>query len=493
MKKVYLVGAGPGDEELITVKGIKAISKADVILYDRLVNSNLLRYAREDAEIYYCGKKPGSHYKTQDEINEMLVKYAEEGKIVTRVKGGDPYVFGRGGEEALALLERGIEFEVVPGVTSPIAVLNYAGIPITQRGISQGFHVFTAMTAEKLDIDWKAVSRLRGTLVFMMGLSNLERIVEELLKAGMRSDMPSAVVMKGTTSKQKKVVATLVSIVEEVKKAKLESPCIIAFGESIEFSDKLDWYKKKPLSGYKVCTTRSKEQTAELREKLLDAGAEVTEVHSIETKVSASSMDSYMDSLSDYDHILLTSVNAVNYFFDMLLKKGYDIRKLRAEFPAIGEKTAEALRRRGIVPAFTAEEYYMESLLEELSRRVKCDDRVLYPRSNKSRNIACEYLKPKGVKLDCFNLYSVERGRVDSYTDLDDVDLILFTSPSTVRNTIEMFGLEVIGKKELVSIGPVTQMELERVGLESKMSDVHDIDGMLEFLISLKGDETDGL
>ena len=223
MSKVYLIGAGPGDEELITLKSIRALKKCTAVMYDRLASGELLKYLAPSCEIYYCGKEPGCHYKSQDEINKMLVKLAKEGHIVGRIKGGEPYVFGRGGEEALDLLEENIEFEVIPGVTSPVSVLNYAGIPITHRGISRGFHIFTAMTKDKLDIDWKSVANIGGTLVFLMGLGRLELIVKGLIENGMDKESKIAVVMKGTTSKQKKVIGNLENIVEKVKETRVTS------------------------------------------------------------------------------------------------------------------------------------------------------------------------------------------------------------------------------------------------------------------------------
>lgn len=486
MGTVYLIGAGPGDEELITVKATRAISKCDILLYDRLSNDSLLRYAKDSCRVYYCGKKPGSHYKTQDEINDSLVRYAKEGYTVGRVKGGDPYVFGRGGEEALRLLEEGIDFEVVPGVTSPIAVLNYAGIPMTQRGMAQSFHVFTAMTAEKLDIDWDSVSKLKGTVVFMMGLGNLELIRDKLISGGLGLETPMAVVMKGTTSKQKSVIGTVDSIVEKVKTAKLESPCIIVVGEVVSLSEKLDWYSKKPLYGKNVCITRSKAQSRELREGLLDLGAEVTEINSIETARIKDSLLPYTETLSEYDYIVLSSVNAVVYFFDSLREMGYDIRKIKAEFPAIGPKTEEALRERGIVPAFTSDHFVMESLLESLKARVKEGDRVLYPKSELSRPLLSEELSKLGCTVDSPDLYSASKGNLKGYESLEEVDIILFTSPSTVRNTIDMFGKDAVKRKDIVAIGPITEQELKSAGIDCTVSESYTVDGMLEALKNIK-------
>ena len=335
MGKVYIIGTGPGDEELLTVKSVKVLEKCTAVLYDRLVSNNILNYLNENCEIYYCGKEPGSHYRSQDEINDMIVKLAKEGHTVGRIKGGDPYVFGRGGEEVLALQKENIEFEVIPGVTSPIAVLNYAGIPITQRGISQGFHIITGMTSAGENINWKALSKETGTLVFMMGLENIERIMSNLIENGKSKDTPAAVVMRGTSSKQKKIVGTVADICIKSREAQLKSPCIIVVGEVVELNDKLSWYEKKPLFGANICVTRSREQASNLRNKLMDLGAEVTEINSIKIKPTMENLNAIKSKIDKYDHIILTSVNGVNMFFDYLIKEKYDIRNIIASFSVI--------------------------------------------------------------------------------------------------------------------------------------------------------------
>ena len=277
--KVYIIGTGPGDEELLTLKAVKALKKCTAVLYDRLVSNNVLNYLSDDCEIYYCGKEPGCHYKTQEEINSMIVALAKKGHTVGRIKGGDPYVFGRGGEEVLACVDENIKFEVVPGVTSPISVLNYAGIPITQRAMAQDFHIVTGMSAGTSKMNWEALSKENGTLVFMMGLNNLELIVENLIQNGKDINTPCAVVMRGTSSKQKKVIGTLENIKIEVEEAKLKSPCIIVIGEVVTLNEKLAWYEHTPLFGKNICVTRSRNQSSNLKSKLRDLGAEVTEIY----------------------------------------------------------------------------------------------------------------------------------------------------------------------------------------------------------------------
>lgn len=418
-------------------------------MYDRLANGELLKYLAPSCEIYYCGKEPGCHYKSQDEINKMLVKLAKEGHIVGRIKGGDPYVFGRGGEEALDLLEENIEFEVIPGVTSPVSVLNYAGIPITHRGISRGFHIFTAMTKDKLDIDWKSVVNIGGTLVFLMGLGRLELITKGLIENGMDKESKIAVVMKGTTSKQKKVIGNLENIVEKVKEAKLESPVIIVVGEVVSFSDKLNWYEKKPLFGRNICITRTKEQAKELKVQLLDLGAEVTEINSIEIKNTEESLKSYLSKLKEYDYIALTSVNAVKIFFDYLIKENIDIRNINAKFAAIGPATSEAIKMRGIMPSIKSKHFVAESLFEEMKRHIQRGDKILVPRSKDARPFLVDALKEEGCIVDEVHIYETLCGKCTHTERFENADTVLFTSPSTVKNMISMVGIDSIKEKIL--------------------------------------------
>ncbi|EJO5347735.1 uroporphyrinogen-III C-methyltransferase [Clostridium botulinum] len=486
MSKVYLIGAGPGDEELITLKSIRALKKCTAVMYDRLANGELLKYLKPNCEIYYCGKEPGCHYKSQDEINKMLVKLAKEGHIVGRIKGGDPYVFGRGGEEALDLLEESIEFEVIPGVTSPVSVLNYAGIPITHRGISRGFHIFTAMTKDKLEIDWKSVVNIGGTLVFLMGLSRLELIVKGLIENGMDKTAKVAVVMKGTTSKQKKVIGNLKNIVEKVKEAKLESPVIIVVGEVVGFSDKLNWYEKKSLFGRNICITRTKEQAKDLKVQLLDLGAEVTEINSIEIKNTEEKLKSYLDKLKEYDYIALTSVNAVKIFFEYLIKENIDIRNINAKFAAIGPATSEAIKIRGIIPSIKSKHFVAESLFEEMKKYIQKGDKILVPRSKDARPFLVDALKKEGCIVDEVHIYETLSGQCMHTERFEDTDTVLFTSPSTVRNMISMVGIDGIKEKNIIAIGPITEGELDKNNIKCNICDEYSINGIIDKLLELK-------
>lgn len=480
MSKAYIIGTGPGDEELLTLKAKRVINECTAVLYDRLVSNNILNYLNEDCEIYYCGKEPGAHYKTQEEINDMIVKLAKEGHIVGRIKGGDPYVFGRGGEEVIACREAGIEFEVIPGVTSPIAVLNYAGIPITHRGIAQSFHIVTGMSAKDLNVNYEALAKENGTLVFMMGLSNIDRITSELIKYGKDRNTKAAVVMRGTSSKQKKVIGNLENIGDKAREANLQSPCIIVIGDVVSLENELSWYENKPLFGKNICITRSKEQSKDLKIELKKLGAEVTEINSIVIKDTSDKLDSIKDDLSIFDHILFTSVNGVNKFFDYLVKEKIDVRNIKAKISSIGKATTKALEMRGIIPFKTSREFVGEKLFDTIKPFIKEGDRILIPSSSKSRPFLAEELKKLGAIVTKINVYDVTKGEVKNTKAFDEVDAILFTSPSTFENMKEMVGLDKIKEKICIAIGPITNKALNESGVNSFVCKEHSQEGFLK-------------
>ena len=480
MSKAYIIGTGPGDEELLTLKAKRVINECTAVLYDRLVSNNILNYLNEDCEVYYCGKEPGAHYKTQEEINDMIVKLAKEGHIVGRIKGGDPYVFGRGGEEVIACREAGIEFEVIPGVTSPIAVLNYAGIPITHRGIAQSFHIVTGMSAKDLNVNYEALAKENGTLVFMMGLSNIDRITSELIKYGKDRNTKAAVVMRGTSSKQKKVIGNLENIGDKAREANLQSPCIIVIGDVVSLESELSWYENKPLFGKNICITRSKEQSKDLKVELKKLGAEVTEINSIVIKDTSDKLDSIKDDLSIFDHILFTSVNGVNKFFDYLVKEKIDVRNIKAKVSSIGKATTKALEMRGIIPFKTSREFVGEKLFDTIKPFIKEGDRILIPSSSKSRPFLAEELKKLGAIVTKINVYDVTKGEVKNTKAFDEVDAILFTSPSTFENMKEMVGLDKIKEKICIAIGPITNKALNESGVNSFVCKEHSQEGFLK-------------
>ncbi|OPJ57857.1 uroporphyrinogen-III C-methyltransferase [Clostridium chromiireducens] len=485
MSKVYIIGTGPGDEELLTLKAVKVLKKCTAVLYDRLVSNNILNYLNENCEVYYCGKEPGAHSKTQEEINELLVKLAKEGHIVGRIKGGDPYVFGRGGEEVLALVHENIDFEVIPGVTSPIAALNYAGIPITHRKIAQSFHVVTGKSAQDLNVNFKALAEEEGTLVFMMGLSNLDNIVSELIKNGKNSDVPCGVVMRGTSAKQKKVIGTLENISQKVKEANLQSPCIIVVGEVVNLSKELNWYENKPLFGKNICITRSRRQSENLKNKLVELGAEVTSFNSIEIKNTSENLDNYIDNIENYNHIVFTSVNSVEIFFDYLIKKDYDVRRIKAKVSAIGAATASALKQRGIICFAKAKEFVGEGLVSILKPHLMENETLLLPCSAKSRKYIYEELTNCGVSVDKVYIYDTVCGAIVNKRSFDEVDMVFFTSPSTVENMVEMLGIEEIKKKQVIAIGPKTNEPIEKLGIKAFVCKEHSEEGFLKEIVAL--------
>ncbi|MCD2345681.1 uroporphyrinogen-III C-methyltransferase [Clostridium guangxiense] len=480
MGKVYLIGAGPGDEELITLKAVRKLKECTAVLYDRLVGNNILNYVSEGCEVYYCGKEPGAHYKTQEEINKILVKLAKEGHIVGRVKGGDPYVFGRGGEEASELVKENIPFEVIPGITSAIAVLNYGGIPITQRGISQSFHVITGMSASGEKVNWQAVAKETGTLVFLMGLENLSKIVENLVYNGKNKSTPAAIIMRGTSSKQKKVVGILENIEVKSKRAELKSPCIIVVGEVVNFNESLNWYESQPLFGANICVTRSKKQASSIRYTLKDLGAEVTEINSIKFKSTTYNLKGYLSRLNHYNHIIFTSVNGVDFFFEYLKEQNYDIRNLKAKFSVVGKATSKALKEKGVMPLKVAEKFQAEGLFEIIKPILKPGEKVLMPSSSKARNYLAQEISKLSLEVDKVNIYETIVGEVKNTRAFDETDIVLFTSPSTVRNMIELVGIEKIKEKISIAIGPITLDVLKENNIGAVLCQEHSEKGLVE-------------
>jgi uroporphyrinogen III methyltransferase/synthase len=485
MSKVYIIGTGPGDEELLTLKAVRVLKECTAVLYDRLVSNNVLNYLNENCEIYYCGKEPGAHSKTQDEINELIVGLAKKGHIVGRIKGGDPYVFGRGGEEVLALANENISFEVIPGVTSPIAVLNYAGIPITHRGIAQSFHIITGKSAQDLNVNFKALAMEQGTLVFMMGLSNLDNIVRELAANGKDLSTPCGVIMRGTSAKQKKVIGTLNDISQKVKDAKLQSPCIIVVGEVVNLNERLSWYENKPLFGKNICVTRSKKQCANLKSKLVELGAEVTSFNSIEIKSCVNNLENYINNLEDYDHMVFTSVNSVEIFFDYLIEKDYDIRRIKAKVSVVGNATEKALNKRGIVCFAKAKEFIGEGLVSILKPHLKENEKLFLPCSAKSREYIYDELTKTGIEVDKVYIYDTVCGSVANKRAFDEVDIVFFTSPSTVKNMVDMLGVEEIKKKKVIAIGPKTNEPLDELGIKASVCKEHSENGFLKEIETL--------
>lgn len=474
---VYLVGAGPGDIGLITVKGLECIQRADVIVYDRLANPRLLSYARPDAKYIYVGKTPDHHTLKQEEINEVLVEEALQGQVVTRLKGGDPYVFGRGGEEGERLREADVPFEVVPGITSAIAVPSYAGIPVTHRHLTSTFTVITGHEdplKASSQINWQRLAEDPGTLIFLMGVGHLAQIVAQLVDHGKSAATPIALIRWGTRPEQQVVVGTLATIVEDVARAGLTSPAIIIVGEVVTMRDTLSWFEQKPLFGQRILVTRAREQASVFSRMIEEAGGEAWEAPTIAID-SAAETPELRDAVAkagSYDWIIFTSVNGVQAFFDAMRESGLDIRSLgKAKICAIGPKTKEALEAKGLVVAAMPERFVAESVLECLKPLLNFGEKILLPRSDLARTLLVDTLRDLGMKVDEVVAYRTKK--VDRFNDeilekLRDksIHIVTFTSSSTVKNFMELVGdKEILEGIRLASIGPVTTKTLAEFGL----------------------------
>ena len=469
--KVYLVGAGPGDPGLITVKGQECIQIADVIIYDYLASPALLRHAPPDTEMIYVGKKGGDHTLSQDGINALIVEKAKAGLTVCRLKGGDPFIFGRGGEEAEVLAAKGIPFEVVPGVTSAIAAAAYAGIPLTHRKLTATLAFVTGHEdphKEESSIDWESLARGIGTLVFFMGVKNLPDITQRLIANGKSPDTPVALIRWGTTPGQQTVTGTLDNITERVKKAGLKSPAIIVVGEVVDLRKTLKWFETRPLLGKRIVVTRAREQASDLVRQLSDLGAECLEYPTIRIVPAQDlkPMDEAIRNLSAYDWIVFTSVNGVKFFFDRLLETGKDVRALNhIHTAAIGPATAERLFKFGLKSDIIPKNYRAESVVAAFSKEELEGKKILLPRAGEARPVLPVELRKMGAQVDEVIAYLTEK--VQDNADLlveqleeKTIDLITFTSSSTVNNFKNLLPpdqfTQLIDGTRIASIGPIT-------------------------------------
>lgn len=467
---VYLVGAGPGDPGLFTVKGVKCLQKADVVVYDRLVSPEILKHAPSGAQMVYVGKASSNHTLSQEAINQLLVDEALKGKVVVRLKGGDPFVFGRGGEEALFLRENGIDFEVVPGVTSAVAVPAYAGIPVTHRDMTSTLAIVTGHERpEKLksSIRWDNIATGAGTLVFLMGVENLGFIVQRLVACGRAATTPCALIRWGTLPGQQVLTGTLGDIEERVKEAGFEPPAVIVVGEVVELRERLQWFENKPLFGKKIVVTRSRPQASRLSAMIEDLGGIPLEFPTIKIVPNPDMTSLYraLEELESFDWIIFTSVNGVEIFLAELLQSGRDIRDLKGvRIAAIGPATCDALARRGLAVDFIPDEYRAEGITEGLRGQVKAGDRVLLPRARGARVILSQVLKDWEAEVTEVQLYEAKAADVRSeYLEMilaGEVDVITFTSSSTVNNFVKMIGEDNVAGVDravrVACIGPVT-------------------------------------
>ena len=479
--KAYIIGAGPGDFELLTIKAKRIIENSDCIVYDRLISEDILRLAKKDAELIYLGKGNTEGGLIQDEINETLVKKCLDGKNVARVKGGDPFVFGRGGEEIEALVKNEIDFEVIPGITSSISVPAYAGIPVTHRGLARSFHVFTGHTMENGKWhNFENIAKLEGTLVFLMGVKNLDLIVGDLIKFGKKSKTPVAIIEKGATKNQRVTVGTLENILELVEKNKILPPAITIIGEVVELRENFKWFKNDILAK-KILVTRDKKQAKEMSDNISKRGAIPVELPFIEIE----NLKIDLESLKKYKAILFNSPNGVNAFFENLK----DIRILsNIKIGAVGVKTKEVLENYKIIPDFIPEEYLVDRLAEEVVKFTNENDNILIVTSDISPCNIEKYnslYKRNYEKVVAYNTKKIKVDREKIIEALKDIDIITFLSSSTVEAFYESLDGDffILGDKKIASIGPMTSETIKRLGMKvSYEAEKYTADGLLDII-----------
>lgn len=479
--KVYLVGAGPGDPGLLTIRGKICLEQADVVLYDHLANPVLLDYAPAHAERIYVGRCGRGAYRPQEEIHRLLIQKVQEGKQVVRLKGGDPFIFGRGGEEAEMMAEQSVPFEVVPGVTSAVAVPAYAGIPVTHRTMASTVTFVTGHEDPSKGgsvLEWPRLATVDGTLVFLMGAKNLPTIVRRLTEEGKSSDTPVALIQWGTYPKQRTVVGTLADIVERAEAVNIQPPTIIVIGAVVPLRKNLNWFESRPLFGTRILVTRARSQASELSQLLLAYGGEPVECPTIEFVPPASweDVDEAIAGLDTYQWLVLTSVNGVQHFMRRLWYKGRDARSLQGvRVCCIGPRTAQELEKFGVKADLIPSQYQAEGVLDEMKKAGVAGQRVLIARAAQAREILPEELRRVGAEVQVVPVYQT----VVPHSAIDDIkarflsqgiEMVTFASSSTVRNFVELFGgageVKKILQHTIVGcIGPITAETVREQGL----------------------------
>ncbi len=480
--KVYLVGAGPGDPKLLTLRGKECLEQAEVVIYDYLANPALLEHVRPEAERIYVGRRGRGEYGDQAEINRLMIDRARAGKIVVRLKGGDPFVFGRGGEEAEAVAEAGIPFEVVPGVTSAVAAPAYAGIPVTHRTLASSVALVTGHEdplKPSPTVEWDRLASTSGTVVFLMGMKNLPAIVAHLTASGRPATTPVALIRWGTRAEQRTVIGTLADIVRKADEARLEPPTVIVVGEVVRLREKLNWFESRPLFGTTVLVTRPREQAGEFADLLAGYGARVLTMPTIAIVDPADwgPLDRAIGDLARYDWVIFTSVNGVRFFFDRLRTLGRDARALgRARVCAIGPRTAEELAERGFKADLVPEEYQAEGVLEAMKKEDLKGVRILIPRAEVARDILPEELRARGADVTVAVAYRTVRPEADGEALKErlrrrEIGVVTLTSSSSVRNYVALFAdraeaSTLTANAVVACIGPITAETAESYGLK---------------------------
>ncbi len=506
--RIYFVGAGPGDPGLVTLKGIEALKQADVVIYDFLANERLLGYAKEGVEAVYAGKKGRFKHISQERINSLIVRHAKQGKTVVRLKGGDPFIFGRGAEEALAAVRNGIPFEVIPGVTSAVAAPAYAGIPLTHRDFASSVTFLTGQESPEKDepsIEWDKLSQGEGTLVILMGWKNLKAIVQRLLEGGRPPETPVAMIRWGTLPKQKCITGRLDNIVEVAEKEAMLPPVITVVGDIVGLREDLNWFETKPLFGRRILVTRTSEQAGAFTEILAGYGADPIAVPTIRTVPPADwkELDMAIRRISRYDWAIFTSINGVRYFFDRVYELGHDLRILKGvKICAIGPATARAVKERGINVDLVPGEYRAEAVITALGKRRIRGRRFLLPRALKAREVLPEEIKRCGGKIDVVTAYRTvkprkEAARIRELLESGGVDVVTFTSSSTVSNFASIFKKgelkELLRGVRVACIGPITAATAREKGLcVDIMPERYTIPALAEAIADHFGSHRDG-
>ncbi len=508
--KVYLVGAGPGDPGLVTVRGKSLLERAEVVVYDYLASTKLLKHVPASAEQIYVGKKGGiKHAYTQEEISQMLVDHALAGKMVVRLKGGDPFIFGRGGEEVEKLYAAGILFEVVPGVTSATAAATYAGIPITHRDYTASVAFVTGHedpTKETSNIDWAKLATGAGTLVIYMGIKNLPIIVANLIKYGRAPKTPVAVVRWASTPLQRSVVGTLETITQVVADAEIKPPSLVIVGEVVNLRATMDWYEKRPLFSKKIIVTRTREQASELVAGLEEFGANCLEYSTIHIKPvdSYAVLDDELERLKEYHWILFTSLNGVKYFFERLYSKGMDARDMKGpEIAVVGKSTADFLLQYGLNADLIPSTFTGEGLAEALLDQGIEGRNILIPRALCAREILPETLRGAGAQVTVAPVYQncpAEGDKENLREELENggVEMITFTSSSTVRNFLAMIDVEnqkelqeILAGIKIAAIGPITAKTVTDNGLLVDVQpEEYTIEGLIQAIVDYYSGES---
>jgi len=494
--KVYIIGAGPGDPGLMTLKGARCLQDADVVIYDHLISPELLKMTQATTRLIYAGKEGGKHTLSQTEINERLVAEANAGDRVARLKGGDPFVFGRGGEEAEELFRAGIPFEIVPGVTSAISVPAYAGIPLTHRRFTATVAFVTGHEdplKEQSEIDWKALAGM-GTLVFLMGVRNLPSIAAGLIAQGKKPETPAALIRWGTTMDQETLTGTLADIADRAEAAKFKPPAILVVGDVVGLRKDLNWFETLPLFGRGIVITRPEPQAASMAALLQGAGARVISFPTIRIAPPESwdGLDAAIRHLENYSWLVFTSANGVHFFLERLHAAGRDLRDLKGiRICTIGPATAAVLEGRGLRVDLVPETYLSEGVVAAFERFAISGQRILLPRAEKARDVIPEGLTRQGAVVDVVTTYrTVNSGRQAAELTEEiarcHVDVLTFTSPSTVTNFLEIMGPDFLPLPEgirVACIGPVTAAAAEKAGLPVDiLQETYTVPGLVESL-----------